>query len=370
MSLPEQLANNNITSFSGYSLYLNSKDSNEGSVIFGGVDHSKYEGTLLTVPVTNRDINPRNWVEVMVNGISLYDGSESVEVASFALNFGLTTDYFYTILPTPFVDAIAQSIGGEKYGKYILVPCDLSGGLTFNLSGSNISVPFDEMVFPLEDGTCHLAITDTVDANYSDNVYQEDTFYLGESFMRAAYVVYNFRAPGSEDYADYVEDGYDDSYNVREISIAKAKYNASSDSVEAITGTTVPSATRAPYYSYTNNSNHWATTVYSNFITASNTSLGGSSFTDAPIHTELINIHNRTGTGTTITTIHATGIASTSGANGAASTSGTNGAASASSSSSSSKGGKKKNAASHANVPTMVTASALFLGAFLMAVLA
>ena len=55
MSLPDAMVENNITSFNGYSIYLNSKDSNEGSVIFGGIDHSKYEGTLQTIPITNNE---------------------------------------------------------------------------------------------------------------------------------------------------------------------------------------------------------------------------------------------------------------------------------------------------------------------------
>lgn len=354
-SVPEEMMNNNLTSFNGFSIYLSGKDSNEGAVIFGGVDHSKYEGTLQTVPVINAD-DIADYSVVIVNGISLYQGSESVEVASFALGLGLNTDSFYTVLPTPFVDAIAQSIGGERYGKYVLVPCDISGGMTFNLSGSNISIPFEEMVFPLGDDTCHLAITDDIELAPEVSDFFVGTYYLGESFMRAVYVVYNYNSNGGDDYGD-IE---------MEISIAKAKYDASSSSVEAITGSSVPSATPAPYYSKSNESDFWETTVYSNFISASNTSLGGTPITDAPITTDYINYNNRTGNGTTITTVHATGVDSTT---ATSSGSGSKGGASGTASTSNSQG-KKNDAITTTVTPTMVTAAALFFGAFIMTVIA
>jgi yapsin 1 len=53
INIPQQMYLNGDIGASAYSLWLNDIDSENGSILFGGVDHARYTGTLETVPNVN-----------------------------------------------------------------------------------------------------------------------------------------------------------------------------------------------------------------------------------------------------------------------------------------------------------------------------
>lgn len=233
-NLPLQMVQQGLISSYGYSLWLNDVDATTGSLLFGGVDHAKYKGSLQTVPIISEyegaDVSR---LMIMLNGISIYQGSNTAQVAS--LQYPALLDSGTTIMQMPSViaDAIAGSLDAQYTQGTYVVTCGIEGGLTFDFSGAKINVPFDELLIPLgEYDACIIGIQPN-----------DQFFILGDTFLRSAYVVYDLQ-------------------NL-EISIANTNYNITSSSIEAL-GSSVPSATRASGYSNTKSATTYSTSVITN----------------------------------------------------------------------------------------------------------
>lgn len=230
-NLPLQMAQQGIISSYGYSLWLNDADAKTGSLLFGGVDHAKYKGSLQTVPlISEYEGAAVSRLMIMLNGISIYQGSNSAQVASFQLPALLDSGTTIIQMPSALYSAITESLNAQYIEGYYVVTCGIEGGLTFDFSGAEIQVPFEELLISLgEDNICMLGIQPN-----------DEFFILGDTFLRSAYVVYDLQ-------------------NL-EVSIANTNYNASSSSIEAL-GSSVPSATRASGYSNTQSATTYSTSI-------------------------------------------------------------------------------------------------------------
>lgn len=136
-------------------------------------------------------------------------------------------------LPTSVVEVILSATGGayDDDEGYCLIPCDSTGGLTFNIAGIEIQVPFAEITIPVSDGTCLLEIAPN-----------DENLILGDPFLRQLYVVYDLE-------------------NL-EVAMAPTVFNTTESDVEVFSST-IPSATQAPSYSATS----WNTTIATNVPT-------------------------------------------------------------------------------------------------------
>lgn len=246
-NIPLQMKNQGIISQNAYSLWLNDVNAEEGSLLFGGVDHAKYTGTLQTVPLlsTIRGTQP-NTFTVALSDLSLYQGTNSAVIASMKIGALLDSGSSFTSLPSSVVDAVLQTLGGSYTSGYVIVPCASSGGLTFDIAGIKVDVPFSQMMFQLSSVQCILGII-------PDNTYT----ILGDTFLRSVYSVYDIDS--------------------LEIALAPVVYNATDSNVEAITSG-IPSASQAPEYSSTNTSSVIYTTVPKFYVTGSR----GASYGDYP----------------------------------------------------------------------------------------
>lgn len=243
INIPQQMYLDGDIDSVAYSLWLNDIDSDSGSILFGGVDHAKYTGTLQTVPIVNAyesySIEEPLQLTVMLNGIDITDSDNTtVSVYSDAavaalLDSGTTLTY----LPSSVVTAIVSAIGGEWDSSvgYYVCECAVANGnssLEYNFSGATITVPFSEMLFSLVSTTGEAATFESgAEACALGIMESSGTVILGDTFLRSAYVVYDLT-------------------NL-EISLANTVYNASSSSIEAISSGGVPSATKAASYSST-----------------------------------------------------------------------------------------------------------------------
>lgn len=246
-NIPVQMKNQGIIAQNAYSLWLNDVNSEEGSLLFGGVDHAKYTGTLQSVPLlsTIRGTQPNSFT-VALGDLSLYQGSNSAVIASMKIGALLDSGSSFTSLPATVVDTIIQALGGSYTSGYVIVPCASSGGLTFDIAGITVDVPFSQMMFELSKEQCILGII-------PDNSYT----ILGDTFLRSVYSVYDIDS--------------------LEIALAPVVYNATDSNVEAITSG-IPSASQAPEYSSTNTSSVIYTTVPKFYVTGTR----GSSYGDYP----------------------------------------------------------------------------------------
>lgn len=188
----DELALQNQTSVKAFSVGLGSKSEQEGAIVFGGVDTSKFAGNLVTLPIVpaadSPDGVPRYWVSM--NNVSLTPPNGVTKTyANTGMDVFLDTGATLSLLPTDLVDAIGTDFGSPTPGSdgYYQVDCsfnDLNGSLNFAFNGVTIRVPYRELIRETgsgDDTVCVLGITGS------------STFtLLGDTFMRAAYGMINF----------------------------------------------------------------------------------------------------------------------------------------------------------------------------------
>lgn len=203
----DQLLAQSLISTRTYSLYLNDLNSTTGSMVFGGIDTKKFSGTLGTQPYTNDLVDMAELTFVDNAGVTL----------SLTSSTNLTGAYYIsdivTNVPGSVIDILLSRFGSlasddRNNSGVVFVDCGLRSTyagayftFTFGSSipgglGPAIKVPIGEMVLPYSSfyqpspyyilpqppfaDTCVLGMT---------GVGDDDTFLLGNTFLRSAYVV-------------------------------------------------------------------------------------------------------------------------------------------------------------------------------------
>lgn len=183
----DELALQNQTSVKAFSVGLGSKAEQEGAIVFGGVDTSKFAGKLATLPIvpaaSSPDGVPRYWISM--NNVSLTPPNGVTKTyANTSMDVFLDTGATLSLLPTALVTSIATDFGSPTVNSegYYQVDCgfnDMNGTVNFAFNGVTIKVPYNEFIRETGSGsakTCVLGIT------------ASSTFtLLGDTFMRAAY---------------------------------------------------------------------------------------------------------------------------------------------------------------------------------------
>lgn len=159
-----------------FSLFLNTYDSEYGSVIFGGIDTSKYEAPLTSYPV-NASVGGL----AITLGSIIVDGTVFAEGNGYLLDLGTTLgfvsknvmDHLDSLFNPTFVE-----LGGIVYRQ---VSCNQPADKYFEFEfGSNsIRFSYDQAV-SRQGATCYLGFT-----------YHQNLRILGDIFLRQAYVYYN-----------------------------------------------------------------------------------------------------------------------------------------------------------------------------------
>ena len=197
----DELQSQGFINAKAYSLWLDDLDSNTGSILFGGVDRSKYLGELIALPI-QPDIYSGNITSFTVSlaGIGFVETSTNETIYSGpALPVLLDSGTTLTLLPDAIVNAILTRVGATVTNDtpYNIAPCCLSessANLTFAFGGpSAISVPLTELVLdPVlnADGTI-LQINDQDICVFGLYSSEGGPTILGDTFLRSAYVVYD-----------------------------------------------------------------------------------------------------------------------------------------------------------------------------------
>ncbi|KAB5546967.1 aspartic peptidase domain-containing protein [Coniochaeta sp. 2T2.1] len=172
-----------------FSLDLREVDDPAGSVIFGGIDTGKFVGALEKCPILDPSETPsgadRYWITMTGVGITLPDEesatSDAIEVPVF-LDSGGTLSR----LPTPIYQAIGESFPGSQLDEtsgFYLVDCNVAdqpGSVDFIFNSKTIRVPYGDFIWESDPGQCVVGV-----------LPNDDEPVLGDSFLRAAYVVYD-----------------------------------------------------------------------------------------------------------------------------------------------------------------------------------
>ncbi|KAI0502876.1 aspartic peptidase domain-containing protein [Xylaria bambusicola] len=187
-NLIDQLADQGVTDTKAFSLALGSKSEQEGVIIFGGLDTSKFTGTLQTQPIIEGpDGVPRYWIQMQSLSITP-PGSQTKQYSNTSMAVFLDSGATLTLLPTRLANEIAADFGAEATNAngFYLVDCKFnnqSGTLSFAFDGVTIRVPYREIVREIRTafGTqCYLGISPS-----------EDFALLGDTMLRSAYAVFD-----------------------------------------------------------------------------------------------------------------------------------------------------------------------------------
>ena len=228
-NLPAAMSNTGVIGATAFSLWLNDLEANEGSILFGGVDTAKFQGSLQTMPIIQTSGVFSQFV------VALTAVGQNGNVGSIANNqktpILLDSGSSLTYLPDDIADSLIQAYNAQyndnEGAAYLNCNTANSGGsVEFTLSGVTISVPTSELVLPSndddEDGdggnsqeSCLFGISRT----------GSDVPTLGDTFLRSAYVVYDM--------------------SNNEIGLAQTDFNATESNIVMISGGSagVPSAT-------------------------------------------------------------------------------------------------------------------------------
>jgi hypothetical protein len=182
----DELSAQNATKVKAFTVALGAKEEQEGIVVFGGVDTSKFSGKLARLPIIPATESPDNVPRYWINMESLSLHPPSGRISTYAnsnIPVFLDTGSTMTLLPAALAARVARDFGsdGEDTNGFYEVGCDLEdidGTLDFAFNGTTIRVPYNELIRKVEGNppTCFLGISPS-----------DDFTLLGDTFMRSAY---------------------------------------------------------------------------------------------------------------------------------------------------------------------------------------
>ena len=181
-----------------------------GTVLFGGVDSTKYQGSLIALPIIPNPLLPQlPLYAVQLTEITAQSPDGRISFTSskwgqsnpiYAVLDSGTTN---TRLPADVVLAIQSYLGATPdpipgRPSYSAVACDLATSetvFTFTFGGSQgprINVPISDFISPREPFLENITFTDGTPACALDiEASPTYTNILGDSFLRSAYIVYD-----------------------------------------------------------------------------------------------------------------------------------------------------------------------------------
>jgi len=229
-NMPMKMKSQGIISKVAYSMYHRPSayfNANNGTLLFGAVDHAKYSGNLTTLPMikynstgatiasnisTDNFIRERQ-IQVLLHGIKFSVNTEkegtTITITNNTYYAGINPFYQNSYFPKPIVEAMAAALGGQfliKSNRWI-VPCVDDKNVVFLLDfgGITLRVPLSSLLV-YAGSSCGLDVFHLPG--------QEDFIQLGQNILKSAYLVFD------------IED--------REVSIAQVKLSKKIDIQEIV----------------------------------------------------------------------------------------------------------------------------------------
>ncbi|CCG22093.1 hypothetical protein CORT_0B03850 [Candida orthopsilosis Co 90-125] len=202
-NLPMKMKSEGIINKAVYSLYLDQSDAKTGSILFGAVDHAKYEGTLETLPLVNPYSSYDYPVkfDVTVGKLAVTKKGDTVDVLTSnetaVLDSGSTLSYLRHSQKKKIADTLdaKYSYSADAY-KLDCDYLDSDATLDITFGSKTIKVPISELIMQSSSGKeCYLGIFDMPS--------QASYVILGDNVLRSAYIVYDV-----EDYEVHIGQVY------------------------------------------------------------------------------------------------------------------------------------------------------------------
>ncbi|KAK3372061.1 aspartic peptidase domain-containing protein [Podospora didyma] len=178
-----------------FSMDLRGFESDRGAIIYGGVDTKKYTGSLAKLPIVPDSESPDGYTRLYVwlAGISVNqaDGTVVNVYSKSAASKGqvvlLDSGYSVSALPKYIFDKLLAAFPSATpvaNSNLYYVDCldkGQGGSVDFSFAGKVINVPYYDFIWHYpESNFCLLG------------AYESDFAVLGDTFLRAAYVVYDW----------------------------------------------------------------------------------------------------------------------------------------------------------------------------------
>ncbi|WXC58992.1 hypothetical protein SNK03_004883 [Fusarium graminearum] len=219
-AIVDNMVSQGLIDTAAYSLWLNDLDSDQGTILFGGIDTKRFYGKLATLPLlpeSTKSLNVTSF-SVSLQGLNVKTpkNSNGIKMDSLKKNTVAILDSGSTVclLPDPQVNEIYKAFDVLSvqdvpipfadcgYGK------DKGKGISFDFEfdGKTISIPMSEMIvnaFPDNqdlfkdprldiyfkdwDGVCMFGISPASTYGIGTSKFA----ILGDTFLRSAYVVYD-----------------------------------------------------------------------------------------------------------------------------------------------------------------------------------
>lgn len=213
-NFPYAIKNQGLIKTAAYSLWLNSASASAGSILFGGIDTSKFNGKLTTFKVRSErgqyeqfllQIKSVSFAGKKIPGSYLAVVDSGYTGSSFPLNLAQSIWAAAGIHDTHIDQATGYPMVDCNFGDSLNVPF-----MDFDLGSANFRIPMTELLVRIAPGQCLLGI-----AAASSTAKNQPL--LGVTFLRSVYAVF-------------------DLYN-NEVSLAQANFNpGSSRIIEIDTG--------------------------------------------------------------------------------------------------------------------------------------
>lgn len=115
-NFPQILKQKNVIEKVAYSLFLNDTNATNGQILFGAVDHSKYTGSLSTLPLVNslyvEGINDTTQLEITLDGMGLKNSQGQFTIYNQKMPALLDSGTTVSYLPIDLHSLVAKQLKG------------------------------------------------------------------------------------------------------------------------------------------------------------------------------------------------------------------------------------------------------------------
>lgn len=194
-NLPLRLRSQGLIRQAAYSIYLNHSSAETANILFGAVDHNRYTGNMVALPIVNtlrsQGYNEAIRLEVTLNSLNYVDRASSrqanigIGAAAALLDTGTTLTY----VPQDVLSQLLNLLNADysTSAGYYVMECSEANNvfLTFNFLGQNIDIKLSSFLIPLITSAGMSSQYCMVGLQSSES----SSFLLGDSFLRNVYMV-------------------------------------------------------------------------------------------------------------------------------------------------------------------------------------
>lgn len=194
-NLPLRLKSQGLIKQVAYSVYLNDSSADSANILFGAVDHNRYTGDMIALPIINtmksKGYNDALQLDITLNSLILVDRSSSQQavIGTGAASALLDTGTTLTYVPQNVLSAVIGLLNAQyssSVGQYVIKCADADNlYLVFNFQGQEINIEMSSFLVSLV--TSRGSSSDYCMVGLQSS--GASSFTLGDSFLRNVYMV-------------------------------------------------------------------------------------------------------------------------------------------------------------------------------------